>query len=307
MRNRNTVNVYLRKDIEDKFYNDYGNLVIHYHLLIKDFYMDSYLHRAEGKFEKMFYEQKLGKCVSSKDFSRALPHITKDKMIEIVVFLRVMENKPSTLVPNSILSKQYEQMFNNPKYSDFTLVTHDGDEIFVHKNILSIRSPVFEAMVNTKLQEGNEKKAVIDDIESKSLIELIRFIYSGRVNEIEPIAHELLYAAGKYDLQDLRPLCVKSLALNITLDTALSIFILADLHDEDKLRKFCMDYIKFNYEKLKDQEDWSSVSQKQMKAIMDHLMTPESGNSIINLVTTITLQPRVIQPTAIVTANTAAR
>jgi hypothetical protein len=306
MRNRGTVNVFLRKDIEDRLYDDYSNLIIHYDLKLKDFFMNEYINRASGKVEKLFYEHKLGKCLSSKDLLRAMPHILKDKMIEIAVFLRVMENKNQVLTaPSVILSKQYEKMFNNESYSDFTLLSSDDDEIFVHKNILSIRSPVFEAMVNTKLQEGADKRAKIDDIEPRSLTELIRFIYSGRVNDIDPIAGELLYAASKYDLQDLKPLCAKSLAANISADNALNTFILADLHEEEDLKRFAMEYVRFNYNKVKDNETWKSVTQEQFKSIMDHLMDPEVDGSV-NLVTTITIQPRITQPTVIVTANPAA-
>ncbi|KAG5684603.1 hypothetical protein PVAND_013828 [Polypedilum vanderplanki] len=304
VRNRNTMNIFLRKDTEDKYYDEYSNLIIYYEMKLRDFFMSELLNRAEGKIEKMFYEHKLGKCLSSKDLSRHIPHVIKDKMIEIVVLLRFIENKEESTYVNTIMSNQYEKMFNNPDYSDFKLITSENEEIFVHKLFLSARSPVFDAMINTKLLEGTEKRAKIDDIDPKSLKELIRFIYSGRVDEIDQIANELIYAAGKYELEDLKPLCVRSLGINISNDNCLNTFVLADLFMEEDLKKYTMAFIKFNYDKIKNSEQWKNLTKEQVKFLLDKLMTPDQDGSNVNLVTTITIQnSRAMQPQLVIVNN----
>lgn len=143
------------------------------------------------------------------------------------------------------MSEQYEKLFNNVKFSDFTLVTRDNAEIPVHKNILSIRSPVFETMMETSMRESQSGKATIDDIGSHALMEFLRFVYCGRVENIDEVAVELLYAATKYDIAGLKPLCVHSLMRNICVSNVIEVFMMADLHEEVELRLYCIDFIKW--------------------------------------------------------------
>ena len=167
-----------------------------------------------------------------------------NKKLTIVVRLDLIE-KTKIPPPVNTMSVQYEKLFNNEKFSDFTLVTSDEKEIPVHKNILSIRSPVFETMMETKMLENKEGRCLIDDIDGKSLMEFLRFVYCGRVEGIDEVASELIYAASKYDLPDLKPLCVASLTSKLTLDNAINTLMLADLHGEKDLKMFCIDYVKW--------------------------------------------------------------
>jgi speckle-type POZ protein len=167
-----------------------------------------------------------------------------NKKLTIVVRLDLIE-KTKLPPPVNAMSTQYEKLFNNEKFSDFVLITSDEKQIPVHKNILSIRSPVFETMMETKMLESKEGRAKIDDIDGKALMEFLRFVYCGRVEGIDDVAAELIYAASKYDLPDLKPLCVASMTSKLTMDNAIDTMMLADLHGENQLKKFCIDYVKW--------------------------------------------------------------
>lgn len=251
-----------------------GHYIVKFDVQIKDQINEKYLKKTNGRIEVHNFEEKLGKIVNLKDCSRPRAYrILFSSTIHIVVHLEIIRNEVDiSTALNTTLSSHYEKMFNNKSFSDFQIVTSDGKEINVHKNILSIRSPVFEAMITSTMKEGTEKKVVIDDIEGRTLMELIRYVYSGKVHEIDSIATELLYAADKYDLQDLKPLCVESLALNIRVENALEIFVLADLHQERYLKKFAMDFVKFKYVEIKEQPGWKNLSNRLMKDILDFFM-----------------------------------
>lgn len=158
-------------------------------------------------------------------------------------------------------------------------------------------------MVETKLKEGEEKKALIDDIDSGALKEFLRFLYCGRVKDIDPIAVDLLYAAEKYDLKDLKPLCVKSLTSNISLTNAIDTFILADLHSEEGLKKYCVDFILWHYEDLKRNESWLKMSVELMKEILDHSASTEKSNSCITLTSAITIAAPPVRVINVPAAN----
>ena len=69
--------------------------------------------------------------------------------------------------------------------------------------ILSLRSPVFDAMFKTGMTEVNTGQVVIEDLEETTLGKLLEFIYTGRLTELEDHLDRLLYAADKYQITDL--------------------------------------------------------------------------------------------------------
>ena len=80
-------------------------------------------------------------------------------------------------------------MFNNELFSDVKFVverTAQGESeskqvIPAHKFVLSISSPVFEAMFYGELAETGDS-IVLPDCEYDSLLELVRYLYSDEVN-----------------------------------------------------------------------------------------------------------------------------
>ncbi|OXU25005.1 hypothetical protein TSAR_013445 [Trichomalopsis sarcophagae] len=64
-----------------------------------------------------------------------------------------------------------------------------------HKCILAKRSPVFAAMFQTQMKETQENEVMIEDVEHDVFVEMLRFIYSGKVHHLDRIARELLPTA----------------------------------------------------------------------------------------------------------------
>lgn len=202
--------------------------------------------KSEGKvfIEHSYDHERLCKLFNYKDLATGYreERYIRGKKLKIIVRLSVMEIVNIPCVPKT-MSEQFEKLFNNEKFSDFTLVTSDEKEIPVHKSVLSVRSAVFETMMETNMRENSEKRAKIEDISAPAFLEFLRFIYCGNVEGIDEHAVELLYAATKYDIQDLKPFCVKSLAENLSITNAIETTMLADLHEEKKLKRYCIDFI----------------------------------------------------------------
>lgn len=120
---------------------------------------------------------------------------------------------------------------------NFTLTS---EKIGAHKSILSARSPVFAAMFHHDMQESNTGQVTIDDIERNIFYQLLHFIYSGRtsVSLTETTAQQLLAAADKYNVKDLKNECARFLLPYVNETTALIMFKLA---------------VKFNLENLKEE------------------------------------------------------
>lgn len=183
--------------------------------------------------------------------------------------LELKTTYPPIIFERSSLSYQYERLFNNNKFKDFTIITSDNKNIPVHKSILSIRSPVFETMLGTKMLESKENIVSVGDINYKTMLEFLRFIYCGIVHKIDKIAFELLYAATKYDVPDLLPFCVASLAKNLHVTNVIDVFSHANMHEQDELAQFCVEFASWNYLEIRTLE--KKIPHEFLIRIMDDL------------------------------------
>jgi speckle-type POZ protein len=149
-------------------------------------------------------------------------------------------------VPNPVgdtFSEALSQYFNSDVFSDFTIVCSDKVELPAHRNILSARTAVFNAMLKTDMMENTTKKLILNDIDSATMLEILRYIYTGKVQNLDKVAFQILVAADKYDLKKLKTLCVSELCNQLTKDNVFEFLVLADRHHIKKLEENCLDLV----------------------------------------------------------------
>ncbi|XP_054713863.1 speckle-type POZ protein B-like [Uloborus diversus] len=146
--------------------------------------------------------------------------------------------------PNATLSKDFANLLEEKIFTDVVL-TVDDRKFSVHKSVLAARSPVFRAMFSHPMRESEQNIVVIDDTSEKVLGEVLYFIYSGKVSEglTVNLALDLLQAADKYCLLDLKATCCSFLKQNLTESSVFDIVTVADLHSMDDLKLACIDFI----------------------------------------------------------------
>ncbi|KAL9980097.1 hypothetical protein ACROYT_G008640, partial [Oculina patagonica] len=120
-------------------------------------------------------------------------------------------------------------MFNNDLFSDVKFVVRktDGESeskqvVPAHKFVLSISSPVFEAMFYGELAETGDC-IELPDCEYESLLELFRYVYSDEVNLTGSNVMGVLYLAKKYIVPSLTDKCTKYLQENLDPSNVFSI------------------------------------------------------------------------------------
>ncbi|XP_065203413.1 protein roadkill-like [Planococcus citri] len=141
--------------------------------------------------------------------------------------------------------KEFGKLMNNADFSDITICV-DGKEFPAHKSILAGRSRVFAAMLQHEMKENQLNRIVIEDIDENTFLEALRFIYTGKVQNIETIAFKLLPVADRYDLQELKLMCEKVLSSKLCKDTVVKTLIFSDTHDVKNLKAWTIEYIKVN-------------------------------------------------------------
>ena len=94
------------------------------------------------------------------------------------------------------LSQDMGNIFHNGKFADCSIVC-EGREFKCHQNILAGRSSVFDAMFTHDMEENKRGKVDIVDLEGETVHDMILYIYSGKVDQIDCKADRLLSAAEK--------------------------------------------------------------------------------------------------------------
>ncbi|CAL1267983.1 unnamed protein product [Larinioides sclopetarius] len=144
-----------------------------------------------------------------------------------------------------------------------------------HKSILCARSPVFAAMFTTKMKENQDNKVDITDLSPQIFKTLLTYIYSGKTGELSvQSAGELLFAADKYQLQDLKRVCCDYLKSYVSFENVLKTLVLGELHDKP-LKDFAMDFICNSCEEFEVMEktgEWKKLREKKPSLAMDVLI-----------------------------------
>ena len=170
-------------------------------------------------------------------------------------------------------------LFKAGKFTDVTIVCQDqGKEFQCHKAILAGRSPVFEAMFSLNMKEAEENKVTVEDIDGDTFEEMLIFMYSGKVKNLQEKAAELLAAAEKYQLMDLKQRCEESLSINLKVDNVLDVLVTAYLHNASSLQSLAIKFIAENAKEVSAQKGWRE------KLIQLQRMYPEMMADVIDVI-----------------------
>ncbi|KAF6202045.1 hypothetical protein GE061_004442 [Apolygus lucorum] len=162
------------------------------------------------------------------------------------------------VVPESSLAVDFWQLYLNQKLVDVA-VEVNGKEFMVHKAVLAARSPVFASMFETNMTESNMNRVVITDIEPDVFVELLRFMYSDKAENLEKVACGLLACAEKYALERLKVMCEESISANLSVENAADVLLLADLHRAVWLKRQALDFIKAHALEITRTDGWNTL------------------------------------------------
>lgn len=128
-------------------------------------------------------------------------------------------------------------------FTDFKIETSTNQVIKVHRCILAASSPFFYAMLATKMKENESNVAKLTE-EYAVIKEVMRFIYTGEVEDLSTMANELVFAAEKYQLDDLKQMCIAHIEQTLCTENVLQSLIAADyLTNSETLKANCIEAI----------------------------------------------------------------
>ena len=166
-------------------------------------------------------------------------------------------------------------MFNNRLFSDvkFLARSTDGESeskqvIPAHKFLLSISSPVFEAMFYGELAETRDS-IELPDCEYESLLELFRYMYSDEVDLSGSNVMGVLYLAKKYMVPSLAVKCAEYLQDNLDASNVFNILPHALKFEEEKLADRCWKVIDEQTEEAVKSDGFVAIERSLLEAVVE--------------------------------------
>ena len=167
-------------------------------------------------------------------------------------------------------------MLNNDLFSDVKFVVRKSNSDYeseskqvipAHKFVLSISSPVFEAMFYGELAETSAS-IELPDCEYNSLLELFRFMYGDEVNLSGSNVMEVFYLAKKYMVPSLVDKCSEYVQSNLHPSNVLSILPLAETYDDKALVDRCWKVIDTQSEEVVTSDGFATIQRSFLEEII---------------------------------------
>jgi len=109
--------------------------------------------------------------------------------------------------------------------------------------------------------------------------ELLRFIYTSKVQDITNIAKALLAAADKYALEGLKVVCESTLIGQMTVEDVASILVLSDLHRCNHLKDAALAMIKRFPDKLVKTAGWNEMVLGYPSLVAEIITSQQRGST----------------------------
>ncbi|XP_065203510.1 speckle-type POZ protein B-like [Planococcus citri] len=161
-------------------------------------------------------------------------------------------------VPECNLPENLASLFENQEITDVVLSVN-GKDFPAHKVVLAACSPVFHAMFKHNTKENQLNRIDIEDINQVVVGEMLKYIYTGKCQNLNKFAGELLAAADKYDLYQLKMTCAKILLERLSVENAASVLAIADMHSVKQLKNEVIKFIVSKPTEVLATEGWKSI------------------------------------------------
>ena len=141
------------------------------------------------------------------------------------------------------VSKDFGKLLQKGSDYDVEFICCD-ETIKAHKNILCSRSDVFASMLQIDMNERKTGQVRIQDMESNIFRQFLRFLYIGALPELTiDTALKFYEIADKYNVDGLKKQCAVYLIDNASVETACEILKMADRHNDPDFKNSIIEYI----------------------------------------------------------------
>lgn len=167
--------------------------------------------------------------------------------------------KPDLTITNG--KKELKQLNLTPKLHEYfvanklcDVTVQVGDQkILAHKVVLATSSTIWRDLF---FENEFLSKILIEDFDYETIKDLIEYIYTGNMKKV---TDQLLIAADKYEVSELKKLCEEHLIETIDLDSVINLLVLADCYKATSLYEKVAAYIQEHTAAFMNLEDTNAM------------------------------------------------
>ena len=178
----------------------------------------------------------------------------------------VIQNE-ATIVIDTDMEAQLDFLtpLENHKDSDFKFICQ-GKEFPCHRVFLRAKSPVLDSAFDASEKSGEYK---LDKFNPDSVKKMLQFVYSSSFQG--DATEDLLRLADFLDIEGLVNQCCKKLAMTLSNDNVFDRLNFAETLDSSAqlLKEESLQYIADNYDELKDDPVWETMTNRRLRDILD--------------------------------------
>lgn len=97
------------------------------------------------------------------------------------------------------------------------------------------------------MKENYLETISIPNVDKKTFLELLEFIYTGNVEINKMNIISLITASVQFQIEDLKSLCLSSFDEVVNENNIMNLLLMADLHQELELKNICIQYFLEHY------------------------------------------------------------
>ncbi|XP_046981826.1 uncharacterized protein LOC124551022 [Schistocerca americana] len=158
-------------------------------------------------------------------------------------------------VLQSGLIQDLHSLLESGNFADFKLCA-GTIEMGVHRAILVARSPFFARMLQPGSELLKSGQLEVSNMKPTVLAEVLRYMYTGRVTNLCDSTGELLAAAHRFELCDLKRKCLTYLSRQLALGNAVTTAVCAMDSNCDALLNLCIGFIRSHFKQVMGTAEW---------------------------------------------------
>lgn len=201
----------------------------------------------------------------------------------IDIKVKIVQNLVDPVIEQDYCSDDHDftEFYDKNIFTDFTINCSDGVDLQVHRIFLAKASNYFKKMLTIDMKEKKKNFVKFSDINSITMNQVLDFIFKKVFYCESPTdTINLLYAADKFELDQIKELCSEKLLQLVDETNVLEVYACAELYEDAELLNACANIIMENFWKIKQSKQWKALTNKQFTKIMEVVLEFNSKHSV---------------------------
>ena len=161
------------------------------------------------------------------------------------------------------------EFIDNELGSDISFIV-EGKKIFAHK-IMCMRCPYLRSMLCSEMKESKQKEIVLHEVSYQSFLSVLQYLYTDEVDVDLETAMSLFQIADQFGIDRMRMICESCILSSVNIDNSASVLLAADATRARDLRMKCMTFILQNFDAVSKTTSFTEMGRSNVELVLEIL------------------------------------